>query len=550
MSMVDNALAFIEGLALILSPCILPILPLILSTSIDGGKSRPIGITTGFIVSFCLFAFFSRWLILTTGISLDVVKYVSLLLLALLGIVMLSGRLSEKFNAFTQRLADVGNRFSSNNNEGGFISGLGIGALIGLIWTPCAGPILAAVLVEVIRQKSNLEGFITLLFFSIGAGVPMLIIALMGRTLMQKMHFLKQHAQGIRRTLGCIILLSVAFIATGFDQRILSSTSAPATPSASVASQSVNSDSGLIDALPNPYPAPNFVGIQTWLNSQPLTMQSLRGKVVLIDFWTYSCINCVRTLPYLTAWDQRYRDKGLVIVGVHAPEFEFEKNIDNIKAALVKNHIHYPVAVDNNLSTWGNFNNQYWPAHYLIDKNGQVVYTHFGEGDYDITEHNIQKLLGISSNAPMVQGAAENFNLSQTRETYLGTARAERFSNDVELQSDSTYNYIFPAFIPSDHWSLQGQWQVAADKITSMSNDAKLRLNFNAQKVFLVLGSSSGKPISITLLLNGKPITPNGTIVVDRHTLYQLVDQKTAANGLLEIQVNDPGLEAYAFTFG
>lgn len=547
MSMVDNVLAFIEGVALILSPCILPILPLILSASIDGGKTRPIGITTGFIVSFCLFAFFSRWLILTTGISLDVVKYASLLLLTLLGIVMLSGRLSEKFNALTQRLADVGNRFSSNSNEGGFVSGLGIGALIGLIWTPCAGPILAAVLVQVIRQKSNFEGFITLLFFSLGAGAPMLIISLMGRKLMQKMRFFKEHAEGIRRTLGCIILLSVAFIATGFDQRILSSTSAPP---ASLVSQPVHSESGLIDALPNPYPAPNFVDIQTWLNSQPLTMQALKGKVILVDFWTYSCINCVRTLPYLTAWDQRYKDKGLVIVGVHAPEFEFEKNVDNIKAALIKNTIRYPVAVDNNLSTWSNFNNQYWPAHYLIDKNGQVVYTHFGEGDYDITEHNIQTLLGISSKAPMVHGAAESFNTNQTPETYLGYARAERFSSDAGLHSDTTYNYSFPAFIPSDHWSVQGQWQVAADRITSMSNDAKLRLNFNAQKVFLVLGSSSGKPITITLLLNGKPITPNGTIVVDRHTLYQLVDQKAAANGLLEIQVSGPGLEAYAFTFG
>lgn len=547
MSIIDNVLAFIEGLALILSPCILPILPLILSTSIDGGKARPIGITTGFILSFCLFAFFSRWLVLTTGISLDIVKYASLLLLTLLGIVMLSSRLSEKFNAFTQRLANIGNRFSGNSNEGGFISGLGIGALIGLIWTPCAGPILAAVLVEVIRQKSNVDGFITLLFFSIGAGVPMLIIARIGRRLMQKMRFFKEHAQGIRCLLGGIILLSVIFIATGFDQRLLTATSPSDALATSTASQSVNSESGLIDALANPYPAPNFIDIQTWLNSQPLTMQALKGKVVLIDFWTYSCINCVRTLPYLTAWDQRYRDKGLAIVGVHAPEFEFEKNIDNIKAALLKNNIHYPIAVDNNLSTWDNFNNRYWPAHYLIDKNGQVVYTHFGEGDYDITEHNIRTLLSISSNAPMVQGVAENFNFNQTPETYLGYARAERFSNDAELQADTTYNYSFPAFIPSDHWSLQGQWQVSADKITSMSNDAKLRLNFNAEKVFLVLGSNSSKPISITLLLNGKPLN---TVLVDRHTLYQLVDQKTAANGLLEIQVSAPGVEAYAFTFG
>lgn len=552
-SFVDIGLAFIEGVALILSPCILPILPLVLSTAIGGGKSRPFGIITGFITSFCVFAFFSRWLVLTLGIDISIIKYVSLALLTLLGITMLSHYLSEKFAAFTQRFADFGNRFSNGAPQDGFISGIGIGLLIGLIWTPCAGPILAVVLVQVIRQNSNWQGFLTLLAFSIGAGVPMLIIALLGRSVMQKLQFFKRHAEAIRRTLGAIILFSVVLIASGFDQKLLVWQSAA---SNNTATQPINS-TDLEDALGAPYPAPEFIGIDTWLNSPPLTMSSLKGKVVLVDFWTYSCINCVRTLPYITTWDKRYRDKGLIIIGVHAPEFEFEKNIDNIKTALQKYNIHYPVAVDNNLATWDNFNNQYWPAHYLIDKNGRVVYTHFGEGDYDVTEHNIQVLLGLKSAVAPVEGQKENFNVYQTPETYFGYARAERFSNDITLQSNHDYQYTFPPFLRINHWSLNGQWFVAHDKIITTAANAKLRMNFNAKKVFMVLGTRDNKPITVTITLNGKPVgtnagadAPKGILTVDKHALYELIDQKEATNGLLEITVQQPGLEAYTFTFG
>ncbi len=321
---IDIGLAFIEGIALILSPCILPILPLVLSSALGGGKQRPIGIIIGFITSFCLFAFFSRWIVLTLGIDVNIIKYASLVLLTLLGITMLSPYLSEKFSLLTQRFADIGNRFSGHEQEEGFFSGVAIGVLIGLIWTPCAGPILAVVLVQVIRQKSNWQGFLTLLAFSIGAGVPMLLITLLGRNVMNRLQFFKRHADGIRRILGAIILLSVVLIASGFDQRLL------AWQSASSSNKQIINSTGLEDALDAPYPAPDFVGIDTWLNSPPLTMAQLKGKVVLIDFWTYSCINCVRTLPYITAWDQRYRDKGLVIIGVHSPEFEFEKNVEII----------------------------------------------------------------------------------------------------------------------------------------------------------------------------------------------------------------------------
>jgi thiol-disulfide isomerase/thioredoxin len=336
---------------------------------------------------------------------------------------------------------------------------------------------------------------------------------------------------GLRKTLGVIILLSVAFIASGIDPQSLF------TRHHSTQSSVATDATGLIDGVAKPYPAPVFTGIDAWLNSNPLTMASLKGKVVLIDFWTYSCINCVRTLPYITAWDRKYREKGLVIVGVHAPEFEFEKNIDNIKNAISKNHIEYPVAVDNKLFTWDAFHNRYWPAQYLINKEGEVVYTHFGEGDDDITEHNIRTLLGLAGQPmPIASEQASESHDDQTPETYLGDSRAERFS---KMAPESG--------LPLNHWSRTGKWTSDAQRIISMSADDALMIHFNAQKVFLVMGSSTGKPLKVSLRLNGKSLND---ITVDKHTLYQLLDLNKFQSGMLEIKANAAGLECYAFTFG
>lgn len=539
MSLLNNTLALLEGMALIASPCILPVLPLVLSTSLEGGRARPLGITVGFIASFCLFAFFSRWLVLSLHIDLEWIKYGSIILLGLLGIIMISEFLTEKFSAMTQGFADLGSQYSGSA-QGGFFSGLGIGALIGLIWTPCAGPILAAVLVQVIREQNTWASLITLLCFAIGAGIPMLIIAWTGRALMNKLQFFKQHAKALRKGLGVLILLSVFFIASGADPSHLFASS-------DKEESSMHQDSAsLINALSNPYPAPELAGIEGWFNSKPLTLSQLKGKVVLIDFWTYSCINCVRTLPYVTGWDKKYRDKGLVIIGVHAPEFEFEKNPQNIQQAIEKNHIAYPVAMDNTLTTWANFNNRYWPAQYLINPAGEVVYTHFGEGDDEITEHNIRTLLGITGEAKPSSEAEPSLHFNQSPETYLGYARAERFLVSGGAR-DAKASYQFPASLPSNYWGLQGDWMIEAEKIISAGQGSALRFHFNAQKVFLVMGTQSDKPVSIKLLLDGKPLK---TLQITNHTLYELVDLHSFGTGLLEIQVEAPGLEIYAFTFG
>jgi cytochrome c biogenesis protein CcdA/thiol-disulfide isomerase/thioredoxin len=549
MNGIDIGLAFLEGVALIVSPCILPVLPLVLATSVDGGRKRPYGIIIGFVLAFSVFAIVARKLVALLGIDLDVIKDASLVLLALFGLVLISTWLSDRFSALTQGLADIGNRLAGTGGEG-LGSGVVIGALIGLVWTPCAGPILAAVLVQVIRQQSDLAGDLVIVAFGLGAGVPMLAIALLGRKMMGRLGFFTRHAEAVRRAFGVLILASVAYIASGANVQSLFAAHSKAAeiPAAQLK---------LEDGLSFPYDAPHFAGISAWLNSPPLTMQQLRGKVVLVDFWTYSCINCVRTLPYITDWDRKYRDQGLVIVGVHSPEFEFEKNIDNVKAAIAQHGIHYPVALDNHLDTWSSFNNRYWPAHYLIDRNGKVVYTHFGEGEYDVTENNIRYLLGLKGNAAPLAVAQSGYSSEQTPETYLGYARAESYAGKQHVAHDAQRSYEFPATLPVNGWALSGNWKVEGEKIIAAEPGAALRLNFKARKVFLVLGTASGQPLHAIIMLDGKEAAgsagkdaPGNVVTVGRNTLYELIDQHKMKNGLLEIRAQQPGLEAYAFTFG
>ena len=546
---IDMGLAFLEGLALIVSPCILPVLPLVLAASVEGGRRRPYGIILGFVLAFSLFAILARKLVALLGIDLELVRDASLVLLALFGLVLLSEKLSEKFSALTQGAANFGNQLASSGGEGLF-SGVLIGALIGLVWTPCAGPILAAVLVQVIRQQTDLAGNLIILSFAVGAGVPMLAIALSGRKIMSKLGFFTRHAEAVRKAFGVLILLSVAYIASGVDAASLFSSRAKPAPT-------VAAEAGLQHGLAKPYAAPELVGLTNWINSPPLTMAGLKGKVVLVDFWTYSCINCVRTLPYLTDWDRKYREQGLVIVGVHAPEFEFEKKLDNVKAAVAQHGIRYPVAQDNGYATWDNFANRYWPAHYLIDRDGQVVYTHFGEGEYEVTENNIRYLLGLKGKAVTAQAEAPAMAPDQTPETYLGYERAAGFAGKESIQRDAPGSYRFPAALAENQWALNGAWRVEAEKIVAGGPADALRLSFKGRKVFLVLGSASGKPLQVSVRLNGEAVganagkdAPGGVVSVERNTLYELIDQKAPRNGLLEIRTDAPGLEAYAFTFG
>ncbi len=488
-------LAFLEGCALILSPCILPILPIILSGTIAGGKLRPLGVITGFVITFALFTLGSHFLVTHLGINLDRLRDVAFLLITLFGVVMVSNYLTEKFGLFTQKLANIGMDLSGGEQQGGFLSGLLLGSLVSLIWTPCAGPILAAALIQIAVQKTVLGSTIALFAFALGSVTPMLIIALLGKKLLRSLTAIKKHTTLLRKIFGVIIIVTTLILAyiSHFRPNLLASLAAPAAPAKKSAG---NLPSGLTDGLAIPYPAPPLIGLGPWINSSPLILSSLTGKVVLIDFWTYSCINCLRTLPYLLAWDKAYRDQGLVIIGVHTPEFEFEKNAANVRQAVARLGISYPVALDNQYATWNNYQNSYWPAHYLIDKQGRVVYQHFGEGEYGVTEHNIRVLLGLPLAGDMVIKTPTEISPSyeQTPETYLGYERAESFASPEALMPDRTVNYTFPSRLSQDHWALRGAWQINRQKIIAMSPASAIEIHFQASAVYVVMGSTTAAP--------------------------------------------------------
>lgn len=507
--MIQIVLSFLEGIVLITSPCILPVLLMVLAASLEGGEKKVFGVIAGFVLSFTAFTLIAH----TPGINPVLVRNSALALLFLFGL----GLLSET-------------AFRSFGTGEGFVSCMGLGALIGFVWCPYPGPIFATLLVQLLHHEANFLSYVLVFAFSLGAGISMLVLTLCGKQLMKHRGIT---ANTLRKPFGALVVISVLFIASGFDPDSLASPQE--TPATSPLS--------LEKALATPYPAPEIVGISDWFNSKPLTIASLKGKVVLVDFWTYSCVNCVRTLPHITDWDKKYRDKGLVIIGVHTPEFEFEKNADNVKAALAAHGITYPVALDDHMTTWKSFDNHYWPAHYLIDKQGKVVYTHFGEHDYDITENNIRYLLGLKDKVAADDAPAPAGH--QTPETYVGYNRMQHFAGG-NTTHDVDVRYHLPDSIPADNWALEGKWNVGAENITAKEKGAKITLHFVAKKVFLVLGNKD-KPIHLSLTLNGKPLK---SVTVDHHSLYELASQDKLQDGTLEITSDSAGLEAYAFTFG
>lgn len=551
-------LSFLEGIGLILSPCILPILPLILATGIQGGKWRPYGIILGFISTFVLFTFFARKILSILHVNPVILQDIALYLILAFGVILFSDYLSEKFSSLFQKSADLGQKFSQKAEthlQSGFWGGVLIGSGIALIWTPCAGPIMAAVLVQTLQQKADYQAVLILTAFSMGVAFPMLIITLFSKKIIGQVRLFSQHARLVRKILASIIIITMVFTKFNVWQKIV--TLAPPTP---ISHESLPATT-LIHGLTKSYPAPSIAGIQKWINSPPLTLQDLKGRVVLVDFWTYSCINCVRTLPTLKSWHDKYQDKGLVIIGIHAPEFEFEKNEKNVEIAVNEHQIHYPVALDNTLATWSNFNNRYWPAHYLINKEGQVVYTHFGEGNYDITENNIRYLLGLGSMAddskPALQDAATVSSL-QSPETYLGYKRTQGFVSSPVIAKNKPSHYAYPNSIPLNSWALHGSWLIQGEKSIAKEPGASLKYHFRAKQVYLVMAPSlPGTSPTVKILFNGKPLTEfagkdvkESQIVVRQSTLYELASFKELTTGIIEIQAESPNLEVFAFTFG
>ena len=457
-------IAFLGGILTIAAPCILAVLPIILGSTIGHqNKLRPLVIVLGLTVSFTAFGILFNYFTNLFGIDSNTLRSFALIILGIFSLALIFPTIFEKIlfslKSFFSKFKKNTSATAQNNpqKQQSLWSAFLIGASLGLVWAPCAGPILAIILTLAITRQHLSEVILLMLSYSLGAGIPMLLIAYGGNLIVNKLKILKSNGERIQQIAGIILLIGVIIIAFGWDTQI-STKLAGVFPSlnnleeklvnnirgtnqqtSSISETSENSLNNVASLLSPPtISAPEFTDNQGWINSQPLKISDLKGKVVIVDFWTYSCINCLRTLPYLNSWYQKYSSKGLVIIGVHSPEFAFEKDLKNVQHAIKENNIQYPVVQDNNLSTWSAYNNQYWPAKYIIDKNGFIRATHFGEGNYDETEKIIQYLLtegdqntvqGTPISTQQLTNSNVDFSKIGSPETYLGFERAEYFGD-------------------------------------------------------------------------------------------------------------------------
>lgn len=554
--------AFISGLLTILAPCIWPLLPIILSSSVTGGKLKPFGVVIGIMISFTVFTLSISYIIKLISFDPNVLRFFAVVVIAFFGLTLLIPRLNS---IFEERLNRLSGKFSPHQQGTGFISGFITGFALGLVWSPCAGPILATISVLAATQKVNLEIILVTVIYVLGVGIPLFIFSIVGWNFFRKHKGISRNTGNIQRLFGIVMVITAITIYANLDT-VIQAKFLNTVPSYSdllyklegnplvkkeldrLQQKKTNPMSKLFtSSLPELGSAPEFIGISKWLNSEPLTMSMLKGKVVLVDFWTYTCINCIRTLPYVTGWYEKYKDKGFVVIGVHTPEFEFEKKTENVENAITQYNIHYPVAQDNDYATWNAFNNQYWPAHYLIDAKGNIRYTHFGEGSYDETEMNIQSLLteeGKTTDEKTLTLQDQTPQYSLTPETYMGTARRERYVGDFSS-------------VPTHFFSLQGNWDTQSEYIQSKKG-VKLKLHFYAQKVFLVI-TPQGESDSIKVILDNKIISKNqagidvneGVVKIDTARLYNLVDFKASpSDHYLELDFGTDGTKIFAFTFG
>lgn len=571
--------AFASGLVTIVAPCIWPLLPVILSTSAVGGKRKSIGITLGIMASFSIFTLLISYLVSALKFDPDILRIFAVVVIGLLGLTLIVPALSSQLEALVSRLSGKFGKCLSGGDS--FGSGLTMGIALGIVWTPCAGPILATIATLAATRAVNLGIVLVTLAYVIGVGIPLFFFSLLSSHVFAKSRFLNQYTGRIQQVFGIIMVLTAILVYTNYDKvieaRLLDSF--PSYSNFLNKLETTGSTQTELNKLKGANPnvkiesigiklndlgaAPDFVGITKWLNTEkPLTLSDLRGKIVLVDFWTYTCVNCIRTLPFVTSWYEKYKDQGFVVIGVHTPEFEFEKNTHNVESAISQYKIHYPVAQDNDYKTWGNYNNQYWPAEYLIDANGHLRETHFGEGGYDKTEMAIKELLaeaGKTTTKDLVQVGDQTpklgFGQAMTPETYLGLLRMERFASK-EKAVGGTSNYTLADNIPGDYFAYQGQWTLA-DEYAQALTGSSLVMNFNAKRVYLVI-TPKNPGDKIKVLLDGKPIgasvagsdVVNGEITLDNPRLYNLVNLGKYGNHLLQIDFENPGTQVFAFTFG
>lgn len=613
-------LAYLGGVLTILSPCILPVLPFVFARADQPFRRTGLPLLVGMALTFAVVATLAAvgggWAAQANQAG----RWIALALLAVFGLTLLLPRLAEHL---TRPLVAAGNRLTGLAQRDGRPAGPGssfvLGIATGLLWAPCAGPILGLVLTGAALRGANVGTTLLLVAYAAGAATSLGVALLIGGKVFAAMKRSLGAGEWIKRGIGAALLAGVGAIALGLDtgalaqlstvttggleaklvdrlggrtqpakaaagtpaDAVMTAAGAPAQPDGAMMRAADTSQPQAIQAMRAAAPAalpvegtlPPLDGAVQWLNSPPLTTAGLRGKVVLVDFWTYSCINCLRTLPYINAWARKYAPYGLVVIGVHAPEFAFERDIGNVRKAVHDLGIGYPVAIDNNYAIWRAFGNEYWPAHYFVDAQGRIRRHHFGEGEYAESERAIQALLAEAGhpealNVPVglagapAQGAQAAADSAEVRspETYVGYARAEDFSSPGGVVRDAAHRYDAPARPGLNDWGLAGTWQVGAEHAALAAPAGRIVYRFHARDLHLVLGpDANGRPVRFRVTLDGAApgaahgadVDAQGYGTVTGQRLYQLVRQAgPIADRTFSIEFLDAGVHAYAFTFG
>ena len=571
-------LSYFGGVLTILSPCILPVLPFVFARAEQPFVKSHLPMLAGMAATFAAVATLAA---LGGGWAVHANQYgriAAMLLLTVFGVTLLFPSIAERL---TRPLVSMGNRLSQTSDRergsGAVIaSSFVLGIAVGMLWAPCAGPILGLVLTGAAIQGASASTTLLLLAYALGATTSLAVALLAGGRVFAAMKRSLGAGEWVRRGLGVAVLLGVIAIATGLDTGLLTKLSLGSTTGLEEAllnrarpTDTTKSYSITGSTIPVEGQMPSLSGANAWLNSPPLTTEGLRGKVVVVDFWTYSCINCLRALPYVQAWFDKYKDHGLVVIGVHSPEFAFEKSVDNVRRAVQDLGITYPVAIDSTLAVWRAFDNKYWPAHFFIDAQGRIRHHHFGEGAYDTSERIIQSLLMeagyrdvpgglVTPNAHGAQ-AASNRRDVQSPETYIGYARGDRFASGAFVK-DSAHVYALPSTLQRNQWGLAGDWSVGREDAILNTAPGRIAFRFHARDVHLVLGPIAGqKQVRFRVTIDGAaPAGAHGTDTDDRgdgvvteQRLYQLIRQQgELSEHTFEIEFLDAGVRAFAFTFG
>jgi cytochrome c biogenesis protein CcdA/thiol-disulfide isomerase/thioredoxin len=575
-------IAFLGGVFTVLSPCILPVVPFVFARSDKPFLTDRLPLLAGLAGTFALLTGIGVAGLAGAAQLSQYGRWIALATLAVFGAALLFPSVAARL---TRPLSSLADRIVARSETQGatrrIASSTLLGAATGLLWAPCAGPILGVILTGAALHGANWHTAAALLAYATGAASSLAVASSLGRRALDGLKRSLGVGEHLRRAMGALVLLTVAAIATGLDTRLLALI--PGAPTNGIESRLVGvlkakqpeqrariMRVSLPAALPVQGRLPSLDGATTWLNSAPLSTNELRGKVVVVNFWTYSCINCLRTLPYLKTWAQRYRDDGLVVIGVHTPEFGFERDTGNVKRALANLNIGYPVAVDNDYGIWRAFGNQYWPAFYIVDAQGRVRFHHFGEGGYREAEDAIRQLLAdngktnAARDAQAVQGsgaqaAADAANIG-SGETYVGYRQAQGFASPQRVVHDAVETYALPTQLALNDWALAGKWNVGGEAAVSAASQARIAYRFHARDLHLVLApSADGKPVRFRVTIDGAApgashgadVAADGSGVVTSARLYQLVRQTDAVvDRTFEIEFLDPGAQAYSFTFG